>query len=83
MMYSGFLAVNLAFDILTIVLNYCFSTPQEANIFVTTPVQIMWAAALTSYMYKSASVKRTFANTYEDQIGVHGRQESEMIENAE
>ncbi|MBO9616137.1 MAG: DUF3857 domain-containing protein [Dyadobacter sp.] len=83
MMYSGFLSINLAFDILTVVLNYCFSTPQETNIAVTMPVQIIWAAALTSYMYKSASVKRIFANTYEDQIGLHDYEQSERVENAE
>jgi transglutaminase-like putative cysteine protease len=83
MIYSGFLSINLVFSILVIILNYSFSIPQEANAFAGIPVQILWAAGLTSYMYKSASVKRTFVNTYDDQMGVSDLGEEEMMEIAE
>ena len=83
MVYSAFLSFNLIFGIVTVVLNYCFSIPQEANAFAGIPFQIMWAAALTSYMFKSGSVKRTFVNTYDDQIGIYDREESEIAGNIE
>lgn len=54
-----------------------------SNAFAGIPFQIMWAAALTSYMFKSESVKLTFVNTYYDQLGVHDREESEIAENIE
>ncbi|WP_143828846.1 DUF3857 domain-containing protein [Dyadobacter fermentans] len=81
--YSGFISLNLAFSILSVVLNYCFSIPQEANAFAGIPFQILWTAALTTYMNKSEAVRRTFVNTYEDQLGIHDREESEMAENIE
>lgn len=83
MIYSAFLSFNLVFGIATVVFNYGFSIPQEANAFAGIPFQIMWAAALTTYMFKSESVKRTFVNTCDDQLGVHDREESEIAENIE
>lgn len=77
--YSAFLSFNLAFEILTIVLNHVFSIPQEANAFAKIPFQILWAAAITSYMYKSTSVKQTFVNTWEDRKGVRGREENQAV----
>jgi hypothetical protein len=84
-LYSNFLGVCLVFEIVNTTFLYTFFLDTSSPTFdfaIKDALREVFAAAIwITYMHKSSRVKRTFLNTYADQIGAKHKEESEILEN--
>lgn len=82
-LYSNFMGLRLVFVILNTTFLYAFFFDTSSATFDVAlrdvAREVIAAAIWITYMYKSKRVKRTFLNTYADQIGV-ATEESEIAE---